>query len=262
MSSQSLLPRYGLSSSLVNILSILIKIYQYSLWLHLSIIDISSLTQAHAFIPTWWQLCCDANSKVLNQGRKPPKKRISEMKSIVTDRNATYPEENCQVISQVQILLSNVEKSLSSVCVKMSCVNVEIRRKILPSVSHILYQVETIVSSSSQPLFLFSDAMSTTSRPSLSLSSSLRGSSRLSSSRDSSMSSSSRDSSRSFSSKESSRSSSSRNSSRSSSSRDSSRSSFWRSRQDHRPRRSRQDHRPQRSLQSQHPQGSHRSHPR
>ena len=122
------------------------------------------------------------------------------MKSIVTDRNATYPEENCQVISQVQILLSNVEKSLSSVCVKMSCVNVETRRKILPSVSHILYQVETIVSSSSQPLdtatdlwwdesgvhleesygwddsypdvFLFSDAMSTTSRPSLSLSSS------------------------------------------------------------------------------------------
>ena len=86
---------------------------------------------------------------------------------------------------------------MSSVCVKMSCVNVETRKKILPNVSQILYQVETIVSSSSQPLdtatdlwwdesgvhleesygwddsylsdvFLFSDAMSTTSRPSLS----------------------------------------------------------------------------------------------
>ena len=119
------------------------------------------------------------------------------MKSIVTDRNATYPEENSQVFSQVQSLLSNVEKALSSVCVKMSSVNVETRKKILPNVSQILYQVETIVSSSSQPLdtntdlwwdesgvhleesygwddsypsdvFLFCDAMSTTSRPSLS----------------------------------------------------------------------------------------------
>ena len=46
----------------------------------------------------------------------------------------------------------NVEKVLSSVCVKMSCVNVEIQKVILPRVSQILYQVETIVSSSSQSL--------------------------------------------------------------------------------------------------------------
>ena len=78
--------------------------------------------------------------------------KFNEMKSTVTDRNATYSEENCQVISQVQSLLSNVEKDLSSVCVKMSSVNVETRKKILPNVSQILYQVETIVSSSSQPL--------------------------------------------------------------------------------------------------------------
>ena len=74
------------------------------------------------------------------------------MKFIVTDRNVTYPEENCQVISQVKSILSNVEKALSSVCVKMLWVNVETRKKILPNVSQILYQVETIVSSSSQPL--------------------------------------------------------------------------------------------------------------
>ena len=36
--------------------------------------------------------------------------------------------------------------------VKMPCVNVEIQKVILPSVSQILYQVETIVSSSSQSL--------------------------------------------------------------------------------------------------------------
>ena len=46
----------------------------------------------------------------------------------------------------------NVEKALSSVCVKMPCVNVEIQKVILPSVSQILYQAETIVSSSSQSL--------------------------------------------------------------------------------------------------------------
>ena len=48
--------------------------------------------------------------------------------------------------------MSSVKKALSSVCVKMSCVNVKSRKKILPSVSQILYQVETIVASSSQPL--------------------------------------------------------------------------------------------------------------
>ena len=74
------------------------------------------------------------------------------MKSTVTDCNANYSEENCQVFSQVQSLLSNVKKSLSSVCVKMLCVNVETRKKILPNVNQILYQVETIVSSSSHPL--------------------------------------------------------------------------------------------------------------
>ena len=94
----------------------------------------------------------------------------------------------------------DVEKALSSVWVKMPCVNVEIQMVILPSVSQILYQVETIVSSSSQSLdeatdlwwdksevhleesygqddydshhldvFLFSDATSTSSRPSPSL---------------------------------------------------------------------------------------------
>ena len=123
--------------------------------------------------------------------------RFNELKSTVTDRNAINSEENCQAINQVQSLLSDVEKALSSVCVKMSSVNVETRKKILPNVSQILYQVETIVSSSSQPLdtntdlwwdesgvhleesygwddsypsdvFLFCDAMSTTSRPSLS----------------------------------------------------------------------------------------------
>ena len=46
----------------------------------------------------------------------------------------------------------DVEKALSSVWVKMPCVNVEIQKVILPSVSQILYQVETIVSSSSQSL--------------------------------------------------------------------------------------------------------------
>ena len=92
----------------------------------------------------------------------------------------------------------DVEKALSSVWVKMPCVNVEIQKVILPSVSQILYQVETIVSSSSQSLdeatdlwwdksevhleesygqddshhsdvFLFSDATLTSSRPSPSL---------------------------------------------------------------------------------------------
>ena len=122
------------------------------------------------------------------------------MKSTVTDCNVTHhsaENENRQVIGQVQSLLSNVEKALSSVSVMMSCVNIKTRKEILPNVSQILYQVETIVSSSSQPLdtatdlwwdesgvhleesygwddsdlsnvFLFSDAMSTTSRPSLS----------------------------------------------------------------------------------------------
>ena len=41
---------------------------------------------------------------------------------------------------------------MSSVCMKMLCVNVETRKKILPNVNQILYQVETIVSSSSHPL--------------------------------------------------------------------------------------------------------------
>ena len=46
--------------------------------------------------------------------------------------------------------LVNIEKAFSSVFVKMLCVNVEIQKVILPSVSQIFYQVETIVSSSSQ----------------------------------------------------------------------------------------------------------------
>ena len=77
-----------------------------------------------------------------------------KMKSTVTDRNITNckENENCQVISQVQSLLSNVEEALSSACDKMSSVNVEARKKILHNVSQILYQVECIVSSSSQPL--------------------------------------------------------------------------------------------------------------
>ena len=144
------------------------------------------------------------------------------MKSTVTDRNITNckENENCQVISQVQSLLSNVEEALSSACDKMSSVNVEARKKILHNVSQILYQVECIVSSSSQPLdtttdlwwdesgvhleesygqddsllsdvFLFSDGMSTSST------SPFRSSSTSSSSRYSSASSSSSYSSRS-----------------------------------------------------------------
>ena len=77
---------------------------------------------------TWWQQCFDWNSKVLNLGRKPPKKRVNEdMKSIVTESNvATLNEnENCQVLSQVQSLLSNVEEELSRICTKMVCVNVK-----------------------------------------------------------------------------------------------------------------------------------------
>ena len=81
-------------------------------------------------------------------------RKINEKKSTVTERNIANIEENenCQAVSQVQNLLSNVEKTLSSVYVKMSCVNVETRKKFLPSVSQILYQVENIVSSSTLPL--------------------------------------------------------------------------------------------------------------
>ena len=122
--------------------------------------------------------------------------RFNELKSTVTDRN-TINSEDKQFTSQVQSLMSTVESILSTICVKMVSVNIESRKKVLPCVSKILYQVETIVSSSSQPLdtntdlwwdesgvhleesygwddsypsdvFLFCDAMSTTSRPSLS----------------------------------------------------------------------------------------------
>ena len=80
------------------------------------------------------------------------------MKSIVTDCNATnYSEENCQVFSQVQSLMSDVESILSEIGVRMSSVNIESRKKILPCVSKILYQVETIVSSSSQPQHTITD---------------------------------------------------------------------------------------------------------
>ena len=81
-------------------------------------------------------------------------RQINVKKSTVTERNIANIEENehCQAVSQVQNLLSNVEKTLSSVYVKMSCVNVETRKKFLPSVSQILYQVENIVSSSTLPL--------------------------------------------------------------------------------------------------------------
>ena len=81
-------------------------------------------------------------------------RKINVKKSTVTERNIANIEENenCQAVSQVQYLLSNVEKTLSSVYVKMSCVNVETRKKFLPSVSQILYQVENIVSSSTLPL--------------------------------------------------------------------------------------------------------------
>ena len=186
--------------------------------------------------------------KSSKKGRKPPKKRKSmKMKSSVTDRNITCSNENenSQVISQVKSLLSHVEEALSSVCIKMSCINVETRKKVLPNVSQILYQVENIVSSSSQPLdtatdlwwdesgvhleesygqddsylsdvFLFSDARSTS--PASSSATSL-------SSMPASMSLSSMASSMSFSSMTSPRSSSSRASSRSSSPWESSRSS-------------------------------------
>ena len=142
----------------------------------------------------------------------------------------------------------------------MSSVSIESQKQILPCLSKILYQVETIVSCSSQPqhkmtdlwwdesgvhleesygqddsilsnVFLFSDA---TSSPSVSLSrtsstSSLsRESSTSSSSRESSTSSSLRESSMSSSSRESSTSSSPMGSSRSLSSRDLSRSLFSR----------------------------------
>ncbi len=163
MLSQSLLPRYGLSSSM-NLKSIfypyLDPISQYPLWLHLYIIiDISSLPYAHAPIPMWWQRC-DSNSNVLEKRKTASEERFNEnMKSTVTDRNVTNSKENenCQVVSQLQSLLSNVEEALSSVCVKMSSVNVEARKKILPNVSQILYQVECIVSSSSQPLDIATD---------------------------------------------------------------------------------------------------------
>ena len=58
------------------------------------------------------------------------------MKSTVTDRNVTNAKENenGQVVSLVKNLLSNVEEALSSVYVKMSCVNVETRKMILPNV--------------------------------------------------------------------------------------------------------------------------------
>ena len=81
-------------------------------------------------------------------------RKINVKKSTVTERNIANIEENenCQAVSQVQNLLSNVEKTLSSVYVKMSCVNVKTRKKFLPSVSQILYQVENIVSSSTLPL--------------------------------------------------------------------------------------------------------------
>ena len=81
-------------------------------------------------------------------------RKINVKKSTVTERNIANIEENenCQAVSQVKNLLSNVEKTLSSVYVKMSCVNVETRKKFLPSVSQILYQVENIVSSSTLPL--------------------------------------------------------------------------------------------------------------
>ena len=152
---QSILPRYRLSSSHVDVLAILIQIYQYSLsssYLHWFL----SLPQAHASIPTWWLLCCNANSKVLNQGRKPPKKRFIEMKSTVTDRNVTNSEER-QFTNQVTSLMSDVESILSTICVKMSSISTESRKKVLPCVSKILYQVETIVSSSSQPQHTITD---------------------------------------------------------------------------------------------------------
>ena len=117
-------------------------INQLLLRLHSCIIDISSLPRAHASIPTWSQRCFDSNSKVLNLGRKPPKKRVNEnMKSIVTDRNVTRLNENekCQVLSLVQSQLSNVEEALSDICTKMVCVNVKTRKKVLPYVSQILY---------------------------------------------------------------------------------------------------------------------------
>ena len=137
------------------------------------------------------------------------------MKSTVTESNITTAEEK-SFTSPVMSLMSDVEVSLSRICVELSSVSIESRKKILPCVSKILYQVETIVSCSSQPqhtmtdlwwdesgvhleeshgqddsilsdVFLFSDA---TSSPSVSLSRTLSTSSSL---RDSSTSSSSRE---------------------------------------------------------------------
>ena len=53
--------------------------------------------------------------------------------------------------------MSDVEVILSRICVKMSSVSIKSRKQILPCVSKILYQVETIVSSSSQPQHTITD---------------------------------------------------------------------------------------------------------
>ena len=141
--------------------------------------------------------------------------------------------------------MSDVEVILSRICLEMSSVSIKSRKQILPCMSKILYQVETIVSCSSHPqhtmtdlwwdesgvqleesygqddsilsdVFLFSDAISSPSAclsRTLSTSSSLRESSTSLSSRESSTSLSSRESLTSVSSRESSTSSSSRESS-------------------------------------------------
>ena len=82
--------------------------------------------------------------------------RFNELKSTVTDRNAINSEDK-QFTSQVQSLMSTVETILSTICVKMASVNIESRKKVLPCVSKILYQVETIVSCSSQPQHTMTD---------------------------------------------------------------------------------------------------------
>ena len=78
------------------------------------------------------------------------------MKSTVTASNITTAEEK-RFKSQVTSLMSDVKVLLSRICVEMSSVSIESWKQILPCVSKILYQVETIVSCSSQPQHTMTD---------------------------------------------------------------------------------------------------------
>ena len=78
------------------------------------------------------------------------------MKSTVTESNITTAEEK-SFTSPVMSLMSDVEVSLSRICVELSSVSIKSRKQILPCVSKILYQVKTIVSCSSQPQHTITD---------------------------------------------------------------------------------------------------------